>query len=225
MTVALGEGEPEGEPEKTGLEETEPEEVVLGEIEAAPDDLIANFLDVNDYLVQLATQTLEQPSAETIVMTDGLKREAIKSIAPMVETQFFRGSGDQYLVSTAAAAVIKTTARLWETATELRPDEPTHNYFDPNVHPAVVGALTADSEGDEARVAIAQAMSMLCNTYEQAVENLFEKVITSEAVINYGLMVQERAEHQRRLINFGSVAAATFIGTALANYLAGKKRY
>lgn len=187
--------------------------------EIDPLDTIVTFVDANDRLMRMAVLTSDQPSTEAIVTTHQFKRDAIESIAPMINTRFFVSVGDPELIDTATRAVMSTTQKLWDLATELRFDDPTHFNFDDNVHPHVVAALTEKDGGDdEARLAMANTVSMLCNTYESAVQNLFEKVMTADKVVHYSMTVHERARRQRQLLGFCSTALATFIGVGMANY-------
>jgi len=192
--------------------------------EAEPLDLIAAFLDANDNLAKVAIYTCKQPSAEAMAILNHLKGRVVESAAPMVVTKFFRDTGDVELINTAVGAVIGATEILWDTATEVRPDDPSHFNFDDDVRKKIVEALTNEDEEDETvRESIASAMG-LSNTYEFAVENLFQKVMTAEPVVMYAMGVSEQAERKKQLINFGSVALATFVGTSLAHYFFGRKR-
>jgi hypothetical protein len=202
-----------------------PGEVEPGESEVTPLDSIAYFLDINEQFVQAATHTVAQPSDVALGMVNLVKKLAVESTLPMFETKFYGSIGDEQLVTTATGAVMNTTEKLWKTATKLRPDDPSHFGFQHGLQEFAVRALiNVNEESDESQSRVSEAMELVCNTYEGAVQNLFEKVMTADSVVVYAIKAGERDARKQQLRDFGSTALATFIGTGAAYYLLNKKK-
>jgi hypothetical protein len=117
------------------------------------------------------------------------------------------------------------TEKLWHTATELRPDDPTRLQFDSGIREKAVEALANGSPADEAASSsAAEASGFLSNQYEAAANNLFDKVMTADSVVKYAMDASQQAERKKQIIGFGSTALAALIGTAVAIHVFNKKR-
>lgn len=191
--------------------------------ELAPYKAVAAFLDANDCLVRSTVIAHAQPTVESLILADRFKKEAIESVAPMVTTQFFRGLGDGELISVAAQAVIKSTETLWQTATKIRPDDPTHFNFDDGLPAQVIEALSNEDQGDNATTDMASAVGFLSNTYEEAVRNIFQKLISADSVIAFGIDTNNRIERKKQRVNLGATVVAAFLGAGLAHLLTNRK--
>ncbi len=187
----------------------------------APVEVATFFLDANQQLIVAAQSTHRSPSEETIEVVFDAKKGVIIGLTPLIESEFYRSNEDQESVNVVVGAVMGATERLWETATELRPDSPTLMTFDKSVRPIVIGSLTGYL--DEDTYPVHAAISLLSSTYEEAVENLIEKVMTSDRVVGYQMNIVTAEARRRDFINFAAVGTAAFLGTGLALILSRRK--
>lgn len=196
-----------------GFEEAEPGEVL------SPLDEVSAFVDANVTFMVVAEQTHGQPSLEGLAVVSELKKQAVISTEPFIKKEFFRTGDDDALIETAVGAVMTTTQNLWDTATRIRPDEPSHFKFDEDFKEVAVSAI----HGTLKEISPDDAITLLGNTYENAVSNLFDKLMTSDSIVDFSLDVGEHSQRRQRLLNYGGVALASFIGTTAA-YLITRKR-
>ncbi len=189
----------------------------------SPIDRVAIFLDTNSRLVETAIAAVEGPSAQTLFAFNRARGIAVENMSLIAKPQFFRTDGDTQMVAAATGAMMNATVQLWETATHLRPDDPSNFDFDEEFQETAVAGLTSDDSSKEGRDAIKTCLAGLCNTYESSTQNLFEKVMSADSVVNYAFEVQQRAERRRHLIQFGGAAVAAFAGASAAIFIFGRK--
>lgn len=187
---------------------------------ATPDIEVADFLDAHSNLLKAAASAESTPSTETLVALVESKRDVVTRLSPFIVSGFYRESDDKEAVDMTVGAVMEATRQLWQTATEIRPDDPTHLEFDESVRFQVVYALIHGSY--EEKFDANDAKGLIANTCEAAVNNLFDKIMTSDSVIYWQMNEAATVERKRQITKFGAAATAAFIGTGLALILAQK---
>ena len=190
---------------------------------------IDRFTEANSNLRKLLQTVRDNPSDNNLqAATEGCTLVRI-SCTPFFEAQFYRETKSWILISSAVGAVMHETEEHWKLASELYPNDPTDlNFEDDFRDKALTALLPHDEFAEEDQETLdgraGYLTGFICNIHQKAVDNLLDKFMRSDNVLDYAFRGVSREQRKEKMVHAGIVALAAFAGTTLAHIFLGKRK-
>jgi hypothetical protein len=176
-----------------------------------PVDLIKYFEQGHIEAMRSAIAASSQPSHGTLEVAAAQVAEAAARLDPLVKNSFFKETGNDLAVLTAVSSVKTAVEEIIDCTHQVNPDWSARVEFDEDVVENWTKQIF-EGEDDEA----SRGMVELANLYVSFAQNLESAVVGSASVQEFLKQDLENQKFKEKLILFGGVAAAAFVGTILA---------